>query len=190
MAIVQPDRTWRVHPVFEEVWCPCCGSEDFTLLAGSGLWCERCNTHATVREPGGDLGYIVDFESDGSIWTRDAEQTIRGSMFVKLLGSKEPEIYYWSEPTYMEDGRGHRVDDWSPVTRDSEHDAPDERPIRETVALGTVEAGHYVDGYHGRSCDRCGETSYTGVSRSRDDWDRIEVVRCDGCGKLFDAVEQ
>ena len=104
---------WNVEALFDGVvWCPCCGHEDFTLIPGMGFWCDECNTQATLRFPGGDDGFLVDFNSE-SMWLGDDHQAIPGDkVMAKVLGTKSPELYYWGEPRI--DGKAA---EWSPVEK-------------------------------------------------------------------------
>lgn len=113
MALSNYDDNWNVEALFDGViWCPCCGSEDFTLIPGMGFWCDECNTQARLRFPGGDDGFLVDFDSS-AMWGGEGHERIPGDyVMAKVLGTKTPELYYWGTP---------RVDgedvEWSPVDR-------------------------------------------------------------------------
>jgi len=183
MALTEYSEPWNVEAVFEEVWCPCCGCEDFAVMTGGGLWCDRCNLKATVRYPGGDPGYIVEFHATDTLWHDSAEQSIPGSLIAKLLGQRDPSLDYWGTPTRD----GDLINAWSPVTRDHAYDGElDARPVRATMELATNPAGQW-GGHIGARCDRCENTTYSGVRRHPDDWRTIAVVECTHCAKLFDA---
>lgn len=153
-------------------------------MAGGGLWCDRCNLQATVRYPAGDPGYIVEFHAENTLWHDSAEQSIPGSVLAKLLGQRDPHLEYWGTPTRG----GTLIEVWSPVTRDRAYgDNPDARPVRNTIQLESVAAGQWED-YHGPRCERCENTSYTGVRRNPEDRETITVVECTHCAKLFDVA--
>ena len=71
MPIVETED--RYDGAFDELQCPVCGSEDWTHLVFQGVFCAECNTRCLLREPAGDQGFIVKFDSKYTWLTNDSE---------------------------------------------------------------------------------------------------------------------
>ncbi|EMA48075.1 MULTISPECIES: DUF7567 family protein [Halococcus] len=71
MPIVETED--RYDGAFDELQCPVCGSEDWTHLVFQGVFCAECNTRCLLRDPAGDQGFIVKFDSKYTWLTDDAE---------------------------------------------------------------------------------------------------------------------
>jgi hypothetical protein len=113
MVLNQYEHDWNVEALFDGViWCPCCGCPDFTLVPGMGFWCDDCNTQATLRFPGGDDGFIIDFD-DSARWLGDNEPLPGGAVHAKVLGTRSPELYWWGTPNVD----GERQDGWEPAPK-------------------------------------------------------------------------
>ncbi|TYL37274.1 hypothetical protein CV102_18395 [Natronococcus pandeyae] len=73
MAIVETED--RYPGAFDIIECPVCGSEEWTHLLYQGVFCARCNTQCTLREPAGDQGFIAEFDSKYT-WSVDHGEAI------------------------------------------------------------------------------------------------------------------
>ncbi len=133
---MRSSAAFHSEALFEFLWCPVCGHEEFSYTPFGGVFCKHCNTQVELQKSRETRGYeeavLACFDTD-TTWNLHVDEKLRrdlpdGSARVKIFGAPGAyEVDWWSPKSSAE---------WEPVKR-GEFDDVEDTVRRDRVCKGT-----------------------------------------------------